>query len=423
MSVAACGSSDATTPQAQGGSGTGTITVWAHDGTAAEDRAIQNAANQFNAGGSGVTVKLTLVPQATYTQTLTSTPVSSLPDVLEFDGPTMAGFVYAGKLAPITGYLSASTVADQLSSVTGQNTYQGQRYGVSLIDSGLGLYGNKAMLTAAGVRLPTGWADAWTADEFDSALARLAARSPQHHALDIQRNGFTGEWPAYGFLPIVNSTGNVVVNNNSAQGNLNNGKVITAIEDFAGWNGYLDPNTDDNAFTGGRVALSWVGHWQYPTYHQALGDNLLVLPLPDFGAGAKTGQGSWAWGVTTHSRNARAAGKFLDYLTSDPVVTAYTTGDGAPPATKTVLATDPLYKPGGPLALYSDALRHSCGAETPTPNCVATPRPVTPAYPVISEQFATVLLGALTGGNVPSLLDKAVAAIDLAYQQNNNYSK
>jgi multiple sugar transport system substrate-binding protein len=422
VGVAGCGTTGATRGQAQAGSGTGTITMWAHDGTPAEDAAIQRAVADFNALHDGVTVSLTLIPSATYTQTITSTPTSSLPDVLEFDGPTMAGFVYAGKLSPVTAFLAPPTIANQIDSVTAQNTYRGQRYGVSLIDSGLGLYGNKAMLDAAGVRYPTTWSAAWTADAFTAALTTLAARSPTHVALDVQENGFSGEWPSYGFLPIVNSTGNVVVRNNTARGNLNSPQVIAAIQRFASWRGYIDPNTDGNAFTGGRVGLSWVGHWEYPTYHQALGDNLVVLPLPNFGAGAKTGQGSWAWGITTNSRNGKAAGRFLDYLTSDHVVTAYTDADGAPPATRTVLATDPLYKAGGPLYLYSQALQHSC-AGTPGPDCIATPRPVTPAYPVISEQFGTVIREALAGGDVTALLNHAADTIDLAYQQNNNYAQ
>src|SRR5687767_15335853 len=43
----------------------------------------------------------------------------------------------------------------------------------------------------------------------------------------------------------------------------------------------------------GRVALSWTGHWKYPSYRAALGRDLILLPLPDFGHGVKTGMGSW----------------------------------------------------------------------------------------------------------------------------------
>src|SRR5437763_6582545 len=114
-----CGGSEV--KQAQAGSGTGTVTMWAHDGTPAENASIQQAVTDFNNQNNGVTVNLTLVPSATYTQTVTNTGVNSLPDLLEFDGPTMAGFVFAEKLSPVTDFVSTATVANQTDSVTAQN--------------------------------------------------------------------------------------------------------------------------------------------------------------------------------------------------------------------------------------------------------------------------------------------------------------
>ena len=419
LSATACSGSGPSTAQA--GTGTGTITVWAHDGQPAENASIQQAVAAFNAAHTGVTAKLTLLPAATYTQTITTTPTSKLPDVLEYDGPTMSAYVYAGKLSPISSLVSSATIADQTASVTAQNTYaNGKLYGVSVIDSGFGLYGDKALLKKAGVTWPISWAGAWTADEFQTDLAKIAAVTPEHKALDAGENNFPGEFASYAYLPIVNSAGYQAVAGNTADGNLNNPKVVAALTQFAGWSKYIDPNTDSNAFTGGRVALSWTGHWMYPTYSKALGANLVALPLPNFGDGAKTGQGSWGWGISSNTTNGKAAGKFLDYLTDDKTVTAYTNADGAPPATKSVLATDPLYKPGGPLYLFAQGLAASCGSALTTA-CVAVPRPVTPAYPVISQQFSTAMQNALSGGNVSALLNKAVAAIDQAYQDNDNY--
>jgi multiple sugar transport system substrate-binding protein len=423
LAAAACSTGGSSQAVAQKGSGTGAITIWAHDGQPGENASIEQAVAEFNAAHTGVTAKLTLLPQTTYTQTINSTPASKLPDVLEYDGPTMSAYVYAGKLSPVTGLVSAATIANQTSSVVAQNTYSGNSklYGVSIINSGFGMYGNKALLKKAGVTWPTSWAGAWTAAQFGADLARIAAVTPGHKALDAQVNTFPGEFASYGFLPIVNSAGYQVVANNTAQGNLNNPKVAAAITQFASWSKYIDPNTDSNAFTDGRVAVSWVGHWMYPTYSKALGSNLVALPLPNFGDGAKGAQGSWAWGISSASKNGKAAGAFLDYLMTDKIVTGYTNSDGAPPGTKTALAADPLYKPGGPLYLFAEALDDSCGTGPLTTSCVAVPRPVTPAYPVISLQVQSVFENALKGQNVRSLLNTAVTNIDQAYSQNDNY--
>jgi hypothetical protein len=104
--------------------------------------------------------------------------------------------------------------------------------------------------------------------------------------------------------------------------------------------------------------------------------NLVALPLPNFGDGAKGAQSSWAWGISTNSKEGKAAGTFLDYVMSNKIVTAYTESDGAPPGTKTALAASPLYKPGGPLYLFAEALGDSCGTGVLTTTCVAVPRPV-----------------------------------------------
>lgn len=423
LAATACGNGGGGASSAQAGSGTGTITVWAHDGQPEENASIQQAVAAFNAAHTGVTAKLTLLPAATYTQTITTTPRSKLPDVLEYDGPTMSAYIYAGKLSPLAGLVSAATVANQTASVTAQNTYtgDGKLYGVSIIDSGFGIYGNKALLKKAGVTLPTSWATAWSADQFQADLAKIAAVTPGGKALDAGENNFPGEFASYAFLPIVNSTGNQAVKDNTAQGNLDNPKVVAAVTQFAGWSKYIDPNTDGNAFSDGRVALSWTGHWMYPTYSKALGADLVALPLPNFGDGAKSAQGSWGWGVSSNSKNGKAAGAFLNYLTDDATVTAYTDADGAPPGTRSVLATDPLYKSGGPLYLFAQGLQASCGSGPLNTTCVAVPRPVTAAYPVISAQVQQVFENALKGGNVTTLLGQATAVIDQAYQDNDNY--
>jgi multiple sugar transport system substrate-binding protein len=319
--------------------------------------------------------------------------------------------------------VSKATVNNQSPSVKVQNTYfDGKLHGVSMFDSGLALYGNKALLRAAGVRFPTSWRAAWTPAQFTAALAKLAAKDSDGKVLDVKEN-YAGEWPTYGFLPIVASTGNFVVKDFKASGNLNNPKVVAAVKRFASWRKYIDPNSDDKAFTAKRVALSWVGHWVFPDYQKALGANLVVIPLPDFGAGTKSGQGSWAWGIGGSSSNGAAAGKFLDFLISDRWVKAMTAANGAPPGTKSMYPKSALYKPGGKLYLYAQQLRATCGTKRPNRSCVATPRPITPAYPVITSEFSKAFWGAYKGGNAKALLDKAAKVIDLDYKDNDNYGQ
>ncbi|WP_432075391.1 ABC transporter substrate-binding protein [Streptomyces wuyuanensis] len=418
--LAACGGGSGTS--AEQGSGTGTITVWAHQGQASEATALQNAVKSFNASQQKVKVKLTLIPDADYTKTITATDASKLPDVMEFDGPTMANFVYNEKLAPIDTYVSIKTMANATDAIKAQGEFDGKHYGLGMYDSGLGIYGDKKLLDAAGITYPTGVDDAWTAAEFTAAVKKLAARDSDGKSLDLQEaNGYASEWGTYGFAPIVWSAGGSLLEDGKAEGALDTPAVTSALKTFQSWKKHIDPNTDGNAFPKGRVALSWVGHWMYPTYSKALGEDLVVLPLPDFGSGTKTGQGSWAWGIGAGTKNGKAAGAFLDALLNDTNVTAMTQANGAPPATRSALAKSTLYKQGGPLRLFADQLAKPCGDSGADRSCVAVTRPITAGYPKVTAEFSQALSEVYGGADPESALSEAARAIDQDFSDNDGY--
>ncbi|MFE1251567.1 ABC transporter substrate-binding protein [Streptomyces sp. NPDC058766] len=423
VALAACGGGGgAGDTAAEEGSGKGTISVWAHQGQASETAALQNAVKNFNSSQKEVKAELKLIPENDYTKTITATDPSELPDVLEFDGPTMANFVYNGKLARLDDHVSSKTLGNATDAVRAQGEIDGKFYGLGMFDAGLGLYADKKKLDAAGVKYPTRVDDAWTAEEFGKALKALKAEDSDGKVLDIsEQYGLATEWGTFGFSPVVWSAGGALLKDGKAEGALDSPKTVAAMKTFQSWKTYVDPNTDGNAFAQRKVALSWVGHWMYPAYSEALGDDLVVLPLPDFGNGPKTGQGSWAWGIGAGSENGKAAGTFLDYLLNDANVGAMTKANGAVPATRTALAKSELYKEGGPLQLFADQLARPCGDSGINASCVAVTRPVTAGYPTVTAQFNTALNSIYGGADPQEALRKAARAIDRDFTDNAGY--
>ena len=185
------------------------------------------------------------------------------------------------------------------------------------------------------------------------------------------------------------------------------------MQQLQGWiqQGYVDPNLDDAAFTSGRVALSWVGHWEFERYQKAYAGDLAVLPLPDFGHGSRTGQGSWNWGITRHSRHPGAAAQFVGFLMQTGEVLAMCDVNGAVPGTKSAVQGSALYSKQGALRLFAEQLMHG----------VSLPRPKTPAYPVITTEFQNAFQQIRSGGNVKKALDVAARKIDQDIRDNRGY--
>ena len=393
-----------------------TLSVWFHSGQQSERQTFIDQVNRFNKYQNLVTISATMIPEGSYNGQVQAAAVAGdLPDLLEFDGPYVYNYVWQGILRPIGDLLGKKLMDDLIPSIINQGTYHGRFYSVGVYDSGLGLYSRKSLLQKVDARIPAGPADAWTIDEFDHILKRLAGNDPDREVLDLKLN-YSGEYITYAFSPILQSAGADLIDRSNyqhASGVLNSPAAISAMTHVQSWflNQWVDPNLDDAAFTGGRAAFSWVGHWEYKRYYQAWKNDLVVLPLPDFGKGSRTGQGSWNWGITCKCSHPDAAARFLKFLLSPDEVLAMCRANSAVPATRTALEKSKLYGEGGPLRLFAIQLTQG----------YSVPRPKTPAYPVISSVFAEAFSDIRNKGNVRSVLTDAAKDIDRDIRYNDGY--
>lgn len=400
------------------------IEVWAHSGQAAEAEALQTLVDEFNSSNEDLTVELTLIPEADYTQTIQATSPDELPDVMEMDAPTMAAFVYDRKLTPLEGLVSDETLENRIGGVEESGTYNGETYAIGMFDVGLGLWGNKTLLEEAGVEIPTTAEEAWTKEEFSEILTTLSDANPSGKALDLgEANGFAAEWGTFTTTPYIWSAGGTLMKDGKAEGVINSSTNVEALQEWSSWKPYTDPNTDGSALQSERVAMSVTGNWAYPALSEALGEDLVLMPLPDFGLGTKSGHGSWQWGITPAASNPEAAGQFLDFLMTDESILTMTEANAAIPGSTTALEQSELYGEGKPLELFANSLEHACSSENVTEDCIAVARPVTPGYPTVTSAFGSALLAIWGGADVQSELDAAASAIDSDFSDNNGYQE
>ena len=219
------------------GSGEGTLKVWAVDGQAAENDALKKIISNFESSQAKIKVDLKLFPSDQYTKAVNSAAPGDLPDVLDFDGPTLASFVYNGKMAPLKGSVSDATLSNQTDSIKAQNTVDDAVYGVGMMNAGLALWGNKKLLDSAGVAYPTTPEKAWTADEFTAVLDKLAAVVPGGKPLDLsEQYGFAGEWgTCCSAGPVIWSGGGTMLKDNKASGALDSDANVKSLTKFASW--------------------------------------------------------------------------------------------------------------------------------------------------------------------------------------------
>ena len=394
------------------------VTLWIHAGPGPEANAYVAAAQAFNDKNKDIRLELVKLPEGSYSDQVNAAALArKLPCLLDFDGPNVYNYAWTKKIIALDAFPElAALKPDLLPSLLRQGTYNGKLYSLGQYDSGLAIWGNKTLLAKAGVRIPATLRETWSLSEFEASLKKLKD-SGVATPLDMKFNYGVGEWFSYGFSPIVQSFGGDLIDRKgfkSAKGVINGEAALKALTTLQGWvkAGYVNAaSKDDGDFVKGKAALSYVGHWTYKDYRKALGDALVLIPMPAFGAKAVTGAGSWNFGISADCKEPKAAAKVLSHLMSSAEILRVTEANGAMPGTNAALAQSKDYGAKGDLQVYVEQAREG----------VALVRPETPAYPAISTAFAEAVNNIVAGADVKKELDKAAKKIDQVIEDNNGY--
>jgi len=392
------------------------LSLWYHGaGNYVERDLIIGIIDDFNASQSDYVVVLEEFPQESYNSSIVAAALAGdLPDIIDVDGPVMPGWAWAGYMAPLQ--LSEGALDDFLPGAIG--SWNGEIYSVGLWDAAVAVYARRSVLEAHDIRIPT-LDDPWTGEEFDAALVALHDSGEFEYAFDLGM-AWTGEWYPYAFSPFLQSFGGDMIDRETyltAEGVLNGDEAIA----FGEWwqslfeRGLAPGTSQDGAdretgFIDGKYALQWNGNWAGIAALEAVGDDLIFLPAPDFGSGSVIGAASWQFGISSTSEHKEGANAFIEFAIQDEYLAAFSDGIGLIPATANAAAMSASYAEGGPLEVFFGLSEAQ-----------ALVRPVTPGYATMALIFEKALADIANGADVLDTLDAAVDEINSDIEDNSGY--
>lgn len=320
--------------------------------------------------------------------------VGDTPDIVFMDYLQVPYYYTLGMVACIDDRVDEELRADLLPSVIDECSYNGKLYALAHYESGLSFWANKSMLEKAGVRIPSGYRDAWDRAEFEEVLQKLQDSGVEHPLYMRQNNPST---LYFSYMPILRSFGGDFMDRETmlTAGTLNGENTIKAYE-YISWlveKGYVDPYVDyDDGFNVRQEnALSLMGNYKYPEYYAELGDDLILVPTPDMGEGVFTCSGSGVFFMTTAATQrgvADLAWEVMKRTLAPDAVDLITDANAAIPALRSVLAHKKGYQKGEEFYLYREQLEDG----------ISYLRPITPAhmtnYTAVGDATANIFLGA-----------------------------
>jgi multiple sugar transport system substrate-binding protein len=385
----------------------GHLTIWAHEGQPAEKEALIGIFKRFNEEHPDLQVRVEFKQEQGYGERVNAAALAGdLPDIIEVDGPFTAHLAENGILVPLAGLISKDILDDFLPTITAQGTYRGSLYTLGAFESTVVLYGNTALLSACGIRLPEDIKDAWTWKEFLNVLRKIKKAKPGIIPLETFMV-WGGEWLTYAFSPLVwSNQGRLLsADGRTAEEHLNGPATVTALREWQKL--FTEKLTDLNApagqFRQGRAALAWGIFNRWPLYQES-GIAFNMAPLPRFKEPVSP-SGSWCWGITSQCRERRQAARVLQWITHPqegilPICKA----NAGIPARNSAISLVPDYQ--RTRGLFIKQLRNT-----------ARSRPATPHYGTVSQEVSRALGDIARGARVEKVLQKAAERIDLVLKE------
>jgi fructooligosaccharide transport system substrate-binding protein len=333
------------------------------------------------------------------------------PDIMAIDSPNLALYANSGSLLSIDSYMKEEGNIDDIpEGVLKGLTYKDEIYLAPIVESSIALFYNMNLFREAGIPFPSGDPNhPMTWDEV-LEIAKII-NNPTKGVIGIDpAQGFNvGEGPAYFKMPILWQFGADVISpdGSTAQGYLNSKEALEALQfyqDLYIKHGVAAVEMPPAPFETDKLGMTILGSWAISELQQTpgfvLGEDYGVAPLPK-GKHQVVPNGGWALGISSKTKHPEEAWEFVKFATGYEGSKLFAEISGDLPARYSVARDFPELNEYPKNIFVKQDQNYSRN------------RPVTPAYPVISEAIKELFEDVgLEGENVEEAAKKAVEKIN-----------
>ncbi|WP_175987297.1 sugar ABC transporter substrate-binding protein [Bacillus sp. Marseille-Q1617] len=389
------------------------LTFWRNSGTKLENQAYEELVADFNEEHPTIEVEMVPVPYGDYELKLrTEMAAGDPPDVLTIDTPTLALYASAGSLMSLDDYMREEGNIEDLAAPTLKGiTYEDEIYLSPIAESSVALFYNIHLFEKAGVPLPSrNPHDPMTWDEVLEAAKKISALSPEITGIDPAQGFPDGESPSYFKMPILWQFGGGVLDqsNQTASGYLNSPASLRALQFYQDlYQKYRVAKVElpQEALETNKLGMTVLGSWMLESLSTMnpdfrLGEDFGITALPK-GSQQAVPNGGWALGISSETDYPDEAWEFVRYITSFEGAKKYVEITGDVPARYSVAEAFPEFSEYPKNIFVEQAQKYSRN------------RPITPAYPVVSDAVKTLFEDVGIGGkDVRTSAEEAVKKIN-----------
>lgn len=351
---------------------------------------------------------------------------NSATDLIMLDSPNIASYASSGMLEPLDDYWLKDDFSDLTDSMQATVRWEGHTWAAPLNDATCLLFYNKAIFDNAGIQTAAGLADSWSLQRLLEVARELTLR-------DVD-----GSIVQYGLQPVMFTPDNAVegmaftqmlylwwfgaeiLNEEMTQasGYLDSPQGLQALEYYRELyvNSQVAPLHElQNGFVEGKLAMWVTGPWMLGTWRDSYPDFFEggwgVMPLPH-GLEHASPCGSWNIAMTAQAAHKPEAWKVIEALTGRRGMRIWCEGTGNLPARKSVAEEANFSHMQHAYTLAMEQLLRT-----------SRPRPITPAYPAISQALVDCFNSVAFGEEPGAALHRAAQRIDQVLKNEADYHK